>query len=713
MTPETLGYLLFTSGTSGAPKACLCSQGRLARIGAIVAQMYALEPADVCYLSMPLFHSNALMAGWGPALMAGSAVALPSSGRFSASGFLPDVRKAGATYFNYVGKPLSFILATPEQPDDADNPLVRAFGNEGTTEDVARFAERFGVAVTDAYGSTEGGATVQRTPDTPPGALGRAPEGTVVLDPATGTECPPARFDDHGRLLNAEEAIGELVSKAGGAGFEGYWRNGEAETARLREGWYWTGDLAYRDDAGFFYFAGRDHDWLRVDGENFASAPIERILQRHADIVLASVYAVPDLVVGDQVMAAVQLRPGVDALDARGAGCLLSRTRRPGHEMVAALRPHERRTARNGHQQGAQAVATRRALELCRTGAVAVREGRRLSPLDRRGRGRARGGRGRPSDLSMTEAGPSVRSLRAGQAEFGLRSSSLWRRRDARTRCTSRCATRTELPRRSRCELIEVIDAEALLNCCHLGHVLGEPVRSELLTLQVRERGTELVELVGSRDGAEPGEHNGILPGLVRLVHPYERSHVGADLLRIVRVHVARPGEDELGQLSTSCVLDQQRVHRAHELPSLAQHREDVTLFHGLMETFDEVVDDLGSVVDVGHGRPLSAGDAIDTLLVDEEHPLENPVLLHQVHIRRDGVRRGRRGLCNKIADLGSDHADGESNPTGGEEPPPTEGTGLSWIVWHNGRVRPGDRIYGLGSPAGTSGVPSGLMRYQ
>ena len=172
VTAETLGYLLFTSGTSGAPKACLCSQGRLARIGAIVAQMYALEPADVCYLSMPLFHSNALMAGWGPALIAGSAFALPATGRFSASGFLPDVRAAGATYFNYVGKPLSYIVATPEQPDDADNPLVRAFGNEGTPEDVARFAERFAVTVTDAYGSTEGGATVQRTPDTPPGAWG-------------------------------------------------------------------------------------------------------------------------------------------------------------------------------------------------------------------------------------------------------------------------------------------------------------------------------------------------------------------------------------------------------------------------------------------------------------------------------------------------------------------------------------------------------------
>jgi len=310
VTPESLGYMLFTSGTSGAPKACRCTQGRLARIGGIVAQMYQLTADDVCYLSMPLFHSNALMAGWGPALAAGATAALPADGRFSASGFLPDVRRFGVTYFNYVGKPLAYILATPERPDDADNPLVRAFGNEGASTDVARFAERFGCAVTDAYGSTEGGATVQRTPDTPPGALGRAPQGTVVLSAETGEECPPARFDEHGRLVNAEVAIGELVSKAGGAGFEGYWHNDEAEAARLREGWYWTGDLAYRDEAGFFYFAGRDHDWLRVDGENFASAPVERIVERHPDVVLAAVYAVPDPVVGDQVMAAVELRPG-------------------------------------------------------------------------------------------------------------------------------------------------------------------------------------------------------------------------------------------------------------------------------------------------------------------------------------------------------------------------------------------------------------------
>jgi fatty-acyl-CoA synthase len=310
VTEDSLGYLIFTSGTSGAPKACRCTQGRLARIGIIVAQMFGFTPDDVCYVSMPLFHSNALMAGLAPALAAGATVALPTGGRFSASGFLPDVRRHGVTYFNYVGKPLSYVLATPERPDDADNTLVRVFGNEGAEDDVVRFGERFGCVVVDSYGSTEGGASVQRTPDTPRGALGRGPEGTMVVDPDTAAECPPARFDAHGRLVNAEEAIGELVSAGGAAGFEGYWHNDEAERARLRNGWYWTGDLAYRDAEGFFYFAGRADDWLRVDGENFAAAPVARIVERHPDVVLAAVYAVPDPVVGDQVMAAVQLRPG-------------------------------------------------------------------------------------------------------------------------------------------------------------------------------------------------------------------------------------------------------------------------------------------------------------------------------------------------------------------------------------------------------------------
>src|SRR6266542_1606759 len=162
--------LLFTSGTSGAPEAVQVSQGKVAFAGQRLREMQGLTADDVIYLAMPMFHSNALFAGWAPALAAGATAALRR--RFSASGFLPDVRKFGVTFFNYVGKPLSYILATPERPDDADNTLRVVFGNEGADLDLERFAARFGCTVIDAYGSTEGGAIVMRTPDMPAGALG-------------------------------------------------------------------------------------------------------------------------------------------------------------------------------------------------------------------------------------------------------------------------------------------------------------------------------------------------------------------------------------------------------------------------------------------------------------------------------------------------------------------------------------------------------------
>ena len=319
---ESMLYLLlFTSGVSGTPKACKCSQGRLARIGSAIAQMFQLTTADVCYCAMPMFHSNALMANWAGALAAGATTALRR--KFSASGFLPDVRRYGVTYANYVGKPLSYVLATPEKPDDANNSLRRVFGNEAAEADIDRFARRFGCVVVDSYGSTEGGASVTRVSGMPPGALGRGAEGVTVLDPDTGQECPPARFDGTGHLLNAEEAVGEIVNRVGAKDFEGYYKHPEADAARVRDGVYWTGDLGYRDTDGWLYFAGRSDDWLRVDGENFAAAPVERIIARFPAVVVCAVYAIPDPVVGDQVMAALQLRPGA-SFDADAFASFLS-----------------------------------------------------------------------------------------------------------------------------------------------------------------------------------------------------------------------------------------------------------------------------------------------------------------------------------------------------------------------------------------------------
>jgi fatty-acyl-CoA synthase len=263
----------------------------------MLAQRFGLGPDDVFYLSMPLFHSNAVMAGWAVAVAAGGSIALRR--RFSASQFIPDVRRYGATYANYVGKPLSYVLATPPRDDDGDNPLRFLYGNEGAARDVSRFADRFDVVVVDGFGSTEGGVAIARTPDTPDGSLGPLTDEVDIVDVETGEPCPPG-------------TVGELVNPTGRGWFRGYYGDEAAEAERMAGGVYHTGDLAYRDENGYAYFAGRLGDWMRVDGENLGTAPIERILLRHPDTVEVAVYPIPDPAVGDQVMAALVLRDGAE-----------------------------------------------------------------------------------------------------------------------------------------------------------------------------------------------------------------------------------------------------------------------------------------------------------------------------------------------------------------------------------------------------------------
>ena len=326
-TADDLLMLIFTSGTSGEPKAVRCTHGKIAIPGRMLAGRFRLTAADTVYVSMPMFHSNAILAGWAVGLAAGASIALRR--RFSASGFLPDVRAFGATYANYVGKPLSYVLATPARADDADNPLRIVYGNEGAPGDLARFAERFGCQVIDGFGSTEGGVAVSRTPDTPPGALGKLAEGVAVLDPETGRRCPPARFSPAGELLNPAEAVGEFVNTLGTGLFAGYYNDAAADASRMRDGMYWSGDLGYADSRGFCWFAGRSGDWLRVDGENLGTAPVERVLRRHPAISEAAVYGVPDpgpgtASGGDQIMACIVLRGGASLTPGELAGFLAS-----------------------------------------------------------------------------------------------------------------------------------------------------------------------------------------------------------------------------------------------------------------------------------------------------------------------------------------------------------------------------------------------------
>jgi fatty-acyl-CoA synthase len=318
---DALGLLIFTSGTTAGPKGVVRSHGRLAMLSQGAGYMVTgAQPDDVVYGAMPLFHSNAQILALGMSLASGCGLALVP--RFSKTRFLADVRRFGATLFNYVGSPLAYVMDTPERPDDADNPLRLAYGNEAPRQYVDAFARRFGCRVVDSYGSSEVGVTFMRADGDPPGALGLAGPGVAILD-EHGRECAVARFDAAGRLCNPEEAVGEIVNTAGTGMFEGYYKNPEADAARTRGGRFHTGDLGYRDARGFVYFAGRDVEWLRVDGENFLARPVEEILQRHPDVVLAAVYGVPDAEAGDRVMAALQLREGA-AFDAAAFGGFLA-----------------------------------------------------------------------------------------------------------------------------------------------------------------------------------------------------------------------------------------------------------------------------------------------------------------------------------------------------------------------------------------------------
>jgi len=301
-------FLLFTSGSTSAPKAVVCTNERMATTAVRAGQIYGVVRDEVCYSPMPLFHGNALMACWGPALAVGATLVLRR--KFSASGFLQDVRTYGCTYFTYVGRTIAYVLGQPASDVDRDHRLRLGFGTEASALDRERFLERFGCELVEGYGSSESVVAIIRTPDTPPNALGRERPDmagkVIVVDPASDAECPRVIFDEHGAISNPE-CIGEIVNTSGGSTFEGYYNNPEASNERVRNGWYWTGDLGYRDENGFFYFAGRSADWLRVDSENFAGAPVENIISRFPGVVMAAVYPVPDPVTGDMVMAAIEM----------------------------------------------------------------------------------------------------------------------------------------------------------------------------------------------------------------------------------------------------------------------------------------------------------------------------------------------------------------------------------------------------------------------
>ncbi|MGA8254632.1 MAG: AMP-binding protein, partial [Mycobacterium sp.] len=223
--------MIFTSGTSGDPKAVRFAHAMAVLCGASLVDRFEITGDDVCYLAMPLFHSNGVAAGWAVAINSGAAM-VPA--KFSPSRFLADIRRYRVTYMNYVGKPLALLLATPERPDDADNTLRAAFGNEATERDIEEFARRFGCRVMDSFGSSEFAVVVMREDGTPPGSIGKGYPGVSVYHAETMTECATAVFNEYGALANFDEAVGELVNTYGVGGFTGYYNDPAATAERMR-----------------------------------------------------------------------------------------------------------------------------------------------------------------------------------------------------------------------------------------------------------------------------------------------------------------------------------------------------------------------------------------------------------------------------------------------------------------------------------------------
>jgi fatty-acyl-CoA synthase len=319
--PEDIAFLMYSSGSTGRPKAVIASQGRMGRLTGAIADRIELTRDSRTYLCMPLFHGNAVIMNLMPATACGATIGMAR--RFSAGRFSDDVHRFGATYLNYVGRALSYVLTRPEDPRDRTGTLQLAYGTEASEADIARFSERFGCRVMEGYGSSEGGFRINRTDDTPPGSLGKPAGGADVrIYDEEGRECPRARFDEHGRLLD-QAAVGEIVGIGLGHTFEGYYKNPAAEAERVRGGDFWSGDLAYRDEDGWFYFAGRSSDWLRVDSENFSAGQVERILRRAPGVAIAPVFAVADPVTGDRVMCVLELEPGA-SFDPAAFGAFLA-----------------------------------------------------------------------------------------------------------------------------------------------------------------------------------------------------------------------------------------------------------------------------------------------------------------------------------------------------------------------------------------------------
>jgi crotonobetaine/carnitine-CoA ligase len=296
---DTTAILLYTSGTTGLPKAVVVRHGAFSFVGLTIFAQLGYRPGDILYTCLPLFHANALFLTTMQGLYSGYPVALGR--RFSASRFWDEIRRYGATTFNALGAMIPILLKQPPRPDDRDNPVRLVFSAATPAWAWEEFERRFDVSIWEGYGAVDGGGFMLFN-------FGNGPKGSMGLPPP-GTDARV--FRDDGSECETGE-VGELVFKVDdpAARRVTYLKNEQASDAKIRNGWFYTGDLAWRDAQGFFYFADRKSDCIRRRGENISSFEVEKIVNQHPAVLESAAFGVPSELGEDEVMVVVACRPG-------------------------------------------------------------------------------------------------------------------------------------------------------------------------------------------------------------------------------------------------------------------------------------------------------------------------------------------------------------------------------------------------------------------
>jgi citronellyl-CoA synthetase len=297
ITPQDVIAYIFTSGTTGLPKAALLTHGRVTLTGYVFGTMIAsFTQNDTIYISLPFFHGTALMTGWPCAFVNGGALAIAR--KFSVSHFWDDVRRHNATCFSYVGEICRYLMNQPPKPDDADNPVRAVIGN-GLRPDIwLDFKKRFDIPyIGEFYGSSEGNGAFVNVLNFDC-TCGYSTGGYAIVRYDHEEE----KFIRNTRGFMRKVRTGEvgllLFESTEASKFRGY-TDEKATEAKLfrnvfKEGdvWFNTGDLMRDQGCNHAQFVDRLGDTFRWKGHNVSTTEIEQVLNTFDQISMSCVYGV-------------------------------------------------------------------------------------------------------------------------------------------------------------------------------------------------------------------------------------------------------------------------------------------------------------------------------------------------------------------------------------------------------------------------------------